>query len=107
MLTLSANGDTAGSSIVWASIPVKDDANVATVEGIVRAFDAENVEKELWNSGQNPGRDRLGMHAKFCPPVVANGKVYVATFRNGATPNMLVVYGILNGGGGGNAVSSR
>jgi outer membrane protein assembly factor BamB len=106
MLTLSANGDTAGSAVLWASIPVKDDANIATVEGIVRAFDAENVEKELWNSGQNAGRDRLGMHAKFCPPVVANGKLYVATFRDGAAPNMLVVYGILSGGGG-PCVSSR
>ena len=98
MLTLSANGSTAGSAILWASVPVKDDANIATVEGTVHAFDAENVEKELWNSSQNPGRDRLGMFAKFCPPVVANGKLYMATFRAGTTPNKLVVYGVLSDG---------
>jgi len=106
ILTLSANGSTAGSAVLWASIPVKDDANVATVEGAVHAFDAENVEKELWNSSQNPGRDRLGMFAKFCPPVVANGKLYMGTFREGATPNVLVVYGILSAGGS-NSVSSQ
>ena len=99
MLTLSANGNAAGSAVLWASIPVKGDANIATVEGVVRAFDAENVEKELWNSAQNPDRDKLGMFAKFCPPVVANGKLYVATFRDGTKPNMLVVYGVLSSGG--------
>jgi outer membrane protein assembly factor BamB len=106
IMTLSANGSTAGSAILWAAIPVKEDANIATVEGVIRAFDAENVEKELWNSGQNTGRDRLGMFAKFCPPVVANGKLYVATFRDGTAPNKLVVYGLLSGSGT-TAVSSR
>ena len=95
-LTVSANGNQAGSAILWASIPEKHDANIATVQGILRAFDAADVEKELWNSGQNP-RDKLGMLAKFCPPVVANGKVYMATFAEpgGKSPNRLVVYGLL------------
>ena len=39
---------------------------------------AANVARpELWDSEMNPG-DGLGMFAKFCPPTVANGKVYVA-----------------------------
>jgi hypothetical protein len=96
VLTISANGSQAGSAILWASIPEKHDANVATVPGMLRAFDAADVEQELWNSSQNP-RDKLGMLAKFCPPVVANGKVYVATFAEagGKVPNKLVVYGLL------------
>ena len=100
MLTLSANAGAEGSAVLWASIPLKDDANIATVEGVLRAFDAGNVEKELWNSNRNPARDRLGKFAKFCPPVVANGKVYMATFaepgKNAKPPaNKLVVYGLL------------
>lgn len=103
ILALSANGNSAGSAILWASVPLKGDANMGTVPGIVRAFDAANVEQELWNSEQESGRDRLGMFAKFCPPVVANGKLYMATFADAASagkpvaPNKLVVYGLLNG----------
>ncbi|MFN7996759.1 MAG: hypothetical protein U0Q18_24310 [Bryobacteraceae bacterium] len=107
LLTLSANGSASGTAILWATLPVKDDANIATVEGAIHAFDAENVEKELWNSNENPSRDRLGMLAKFCPPVVANGKLYVATFRDGATPNKLVVYGALSAPGGVSARSTN
>lgn len=100
MLTLSANGSTAGSAVLWASVPISGDANMGTVPGILRAFDASNVQKELWNSEQNSGRDHLGMFAKFCPPVVANGKIYMATFAEPASgkpapPNKLVVYGLL------------
>jgi hypothetical protein len=31
ILTLSANGNTAGTAIVWASIPISGDANMGTV----------------------------------------------------------------------------
>ncbi|HEY3841277.1 MAG TPA: hypothetical protein VGL72_32120 [Bryobacteraceae bacterium] len=104
MLTLSANGKTLGSAVLWASLPISGDANMGTVPGILRAFDAANIGTELWNSEQSGGRDHLGMFAKFCPPVVANGKVYMATFaqpqKSGkTTPNKLVVYGLLNGSG--------
>ena len=69
---------------------------MGTVSGVLRAFDALDLKKELWNSEQNPARDKVGMFAKFCPPVVANGKVYLATFRDDATQkNKLVVYGLL------------
>jgi hypothetical protein len=53
------------------------------------------------NSNKNEARDRLGFFAKFCPPVVANGTVYMSTFAEPAKaghtvhPNKLVVYGIL------------
>jgi len=90
-----------GARFVWASVPVNDDANAGTVEGILRAFYAADVEKELWNSTLDVSRDRLGMFAKFCPPVVANGKVYMATFAEPAKagqprhPNRLAICGVL------------
>jgi len=97
ILSLSADGNKLDSAIVWASVPLKGDANLATVPGVLRAFNALDLTKELWNSEQNAARDGVGMFAKFCPPVVANGKVYVATFRAGSAPgNKLVVYGLLN-----------
>jgi hypothetical protein len=62
---------------------------------VLRAFDGLDLTKELWNSEQNAARDRVGMFAKFCPPVVANGKVYLATFNDGSGANKLNVYGML------------
>jgi len=79
-LAVSALGTTQGSAIVWAVTP----------NGVVHAFDATDVSKELWNSAMNSARDRLGSFAKFVPPVIANGKVYIATW-SGA----VVVYGLL------------
>ncbi len=89
-LALSSNGAAAGSGILWASIPLGD-AWHETVPGGVYAFDAADVSRLLWSSEQNTQRDRLGNFAKFCPPVVANGHLYMATFSNA-----LRVYGLLN-----------
>jgi outer membrane protein assembly factor BamB len=105
MLTLSANGPALDSAVLWASLPLQGDANAGTVPGILRAFDASHPEKELWNSEQNGARDRVGMFPKFCPPVVANGKVYMATFAppakgGGGGRNKLVVYGLLRSSDG-------
>jgi hypothetical protein len=82
-LALSANGTTDGTGILWVTMPYAGNANHLVVRGILRAFDASDVSKaELWDS-ENTGNqnDRLGQFAKFCPPTVANGKVYVATFQ--------------------------
>jgi|GEM_PF-509694 len=89
MLSLSANGNAAGTGILWA-YEANADANQAVVPGTLRAFDATNVATELWDSGQNPGRDAVGNFAKFTCPTVANGKVYLATFSN-----QLLAYGLL------------
>jgi MYXO-CTERM domain-containing protein len=89
MLSISANGNRTGTGIVWASHPSTGDAENQTQGGILRAFDADDVGQELWNSGMNP-RDGFGNFAKFVPPTVANGRVYLATFSN-----QLVVYGLL------------
>jgi uncharacterized membrane protein len=92
ILSLSADGDTPGTGIVWASLPYQGDANHQVVPGILRAFDASNVARELWNSKQDAGRDDVGNFAKFCPPTIANGKVYLATFSC-----QLLVYGLRGG----------
>jgi len=90
MLSVSSAGGASGTGIVWASMPYAGDANQQTVPGILRAFDASNVAVELWNSRQNESRDDFGNFAKYTPPTIANGKVYLATFSNS-----LVVYGLL------------
>ena len=90
ILSISAHGNAAGSGIVWASLPLQGDANQNVVPGILRAFDAQNVARELWNSHQNAARDDVGNFAKFCPPTVADGKVYLGTFSG-----KLNVYGHL------------
>jgi hypothetical protein len=82
-LELSSNGTKDGTGILWVNMPFDDNANHKVVRGILRAFDASDVSKgEIWDS-ESTGRnnDRLGQFAKYCPPVVANGKVYVATFQ--------------------------
>jgi hypothetical protein len=90
ILSLSSNGARDGSGIVWASHPTDDDGMNKTVKGTLRAYDARNLNNELWNSDMDAaGTDRVGSFAKFCPPVVANGKVYMATFSR-----ELVVYGL-------------
>jgi hypothetical protein len=81
MLALSANGSTAGTGILWAVVPLNGDANRQRgVTGLVLAFDAQDVSRTLWTSEQFSDRDRLGLFAKFNPPVIANGKVFVPTY---------------------------
>ena len=78
MLALSANGNAAGTGILWAVVPLDGDANRQRgVKGIVLALDAQDVSRTLWTSEQFSDRDRLGLFAKFNPPIVANGKVFV------------------------------
>lgn len=87
ILSISGNGggDPANpgvpeSGIVWAQIPVSENAHGQVAQGMLRAFDAQDLSRELWNSEMNRTRDRLGLFGKYAPPTIANGKVYVATF---------------------------
>ena len=89
IISLSANGTNAGSGIIWGVHNLVGSANQQVRPGILRAYNAENVAVQLWNSEQNSARDSLGNLAKFVPPTVANGKVYMATFSN-----RLNVYGL-------------
>ena len=88
-LSLSANGNQAGTGIVWGSGAFSGNANQTTVTGILRAFDATDLTNELWDSKQNAARDDVGSYAKLSPPTIANGRVYLATFSN-----QLLVYGL-------------
>lgn len=78
MLSISSNAGSNG--ILWATTPTNNNANQMIVPGILYAYDADNLQSELWNSYKNRGRDDFGNYAKFTPPTVANGKVYMATF---------------------------
>jgi outer membrane protein assembly factor BamB len=92
VLALSWNGHDDDTAVIWATHPTSADANNKTVPGTLRAYDALNLEidEPLWWSDMDPdGSDKLGCLAKFSPPVVANGKVYVGTFSR-----ELVVYGL-------------
>jgi hypothetical protein len=87
-LSLSANGATAGSGVLWATFTSTKidttsghmgDAWHYVVPGVLYAFDAANLATPIWMSTTNKARDDLGNLAKFNAPVVANGKVFVAS----------------------------
>lgn len=87
MLSLSSPPDDAANAIIWAVLPLAGDANkTRLVEGVLRAFDARTLQ-EIWNS--NTLANRLGSFAKFAPPTIANGRVYVSTYDG-----KFVVYGV-------------
>jgi hypothetical protein len=97
VLTLSANGSTPGSGIVWSSMVRSGDGNSNVHPGILRAFDADNLSTELWNSEQNASRDGSGNWPKFSPPTVTGGRVYLGSFPNDGLGDTVVnVYGLLN-----------
>ena len=90
MLSVSSNGTRDGTGILWASYAFSGDAEHGVMPGVLRAFDVRDITKELWNNRQNPLRDAGGAYAKFSPPTIANGHVYLPTFFN-----QVVVYGLL------------
>jgi outer membrane protein assembly factor BamB len=95
-LSISANGSSNG--IVWASTPYNGDAANQNVQGVLYAFNADTL-SPLWSDKTNDARDEIGIFAKYVPPVVANGKVYVPNFGpvgNTDGSGNLVAYGLLN-----------
>jgi hypothetical protein len=87
-MSLSANGSQAGSGILWAPI-AQLSGQIPGVTGVLHALDASKLSTDLWNSELNSARDRAGNFAKFNPPTVANGKVYLPTFSG-----QVIVYGL-------------
>lgn len=78
--SVSANGTS--NAIVWAV------ENGTTA--VLHAYDATNLEDELFNSHTAPNaRDHFGDGNKFITPIAANGKVYVGT------TNGVAVFGLL------------
>ena len=84
-LTVSSNGTTPNTAVIWGVYPTQGNANAAIVHGALVAYDATVVVngklKQLFHSDTNPANN-MGNFAKYATPVVANGKVYVATFSN-------------------------
>ena len=88
-LSVSANGSLAGTGIVWSSRAISGVATGPSLPGVLSAFDATDLTKQLWNSTQNLARDDVGNYAKFNSPTIANGKMYVGSFSG-----QLQVYGL-------------
>ncbi len=91
VLSVSSNQSLDSTGILWASYAATGDANQSVRPGILRAIDASDVTKELWNSSVYSA-DNPGNYAKFNCPTIANGKVYLPTFSR-----QLVVYGLTGG----------
>jgi outer membrane protein assembly factor BamB len=94
MLSLSANGGKDG--ILWAAIHATGDSWHESRPGVLHAYDANDIRRELWNSLESPARDDCAEYSKMAPPTIANGKVYLASFgtENIGTGQMCV-YGLL------------
>ena len=91
-MSISAKGTTAGTGTVWAAFSSNGLADGSAQPGVFYAWEA-NVRTVLWNSDQNSARDYSGSWAKWVPPIVVNGKVYLASFDN-----LLNVYGLVSTG---------
>jgi hypothetical protein len=79
---ISAMG--AANAILWAV----ENVNPA----VLHAYDARDLTRELYNSGQAAGgRDTVGTNNKFITPTIVNGHVYVGT------ANGVAVFGLLGG----------
>jgi len=94
MLSVSAQGEKDG--ILWANAALAPHGT-GHINGtaVLRAYDANDVSHELWNSNLDPDRDTPGRLSKNAPPTVVNGKVYLASF--GTLPvgtGALYVYGL-------------
>jgi hypothetical protein len=97
MLSLSANGDKDG--IVWAAIHATGDSWHESRPGVLHAYDAEDINHELWNSLQNAAHDNCGNYSKMAPATIANGKVYLASFgKENIGTGQVCVYGLLSNG---------
>lgn len=85
VLSVSSYGSTPGTGIVWVLTPANGDANTLRgVKGMLIALNAEDVSQELWRSQGHDAalsdtNDSLGLLARFAPPTIANGKVFVGT----------------------------
>jgi hypothetical protein len=79
-LSVSSNGTTPGSAIVWAIDGTQWGApGPGPGPAVLYAYDATNILTMLYSSAQNATRDSAGNAVKFVVPTVAKGKVYVGT----------------------------
>jgi hypothetical protein len=87
-LSISSHGDS--DAILWAidAGTYLHRSNSTGKPAVLRAFDARDLSRELYNSDQKFPRDKAGKAVKFTVPTVVNGKVYVGTQEE------LTVYGL-------------
>jgi hypothetical protein len=95
---VSSNGTSDG--IVWVldhGHPIQDPVASSPAPAILRAYDATNITHLLYSSAQS-GADTPGFGIKFTEPIVANGKVFIATAHDSLTAaspqGELDVYGL-------------
>ena len=81
MLSLSANGNTPNTAILWACVPLQD-ANRMISQGLLYAYDASNFGTFGDGSGaiQHLWQSAPYTYNKFNVPVVSGGRVYVPTY---------------------------
>jgi hypothetical protein len=102
--TPSISSSVSTNGIVWAinSNAFCTGQAKACGPAVLRAYDANNLGTELWNSTQGSG-NAAGLAVKFTVPTVANGKVYVGSRGDNtgdvdsstSTPGQIDVYGLL------------
>jgi hypothetical protein len=85
--TVSSNG--ARDGVLW--MLHSQAGNVDYGNAVLYAFDASDSSRLLYNSEQNPARDRAGPAVRFNIPMVINGHVYVGAKHE------VDVYGLLSG----------
>lgn len=90
MLSISAKENTAGTGILWATLPAADlhckPYSYSALPGHLYAFDAETLEP-LWD-------DAIGSLGKWLPPTIAGGNVFIgsSTMQTGETTAGGTVY---------------
>jgi hypothetical protein len=82
-MAISANGTSNG--ILWAT-------QNSSSQGVLHAFDADNIATELYNSAT--ANDQYGPGSKWTVPTIANGFVLVATQASGGVQNYVAVFGL-------------
>ena len=81
--SISSNG--VNNGIVW----IIESDNLNNGYAVLRAYLAQNLAVELYNSEQDSGRDRAGTAVKFVVPTIADGHVFVGA------QNQVAMYGLL------------
>jgi hypothetical protein len=91
-MSVSSSGPDTSTAILWITHALNSCA-FAPCPGILRAFKANDINTELWNSNNRPA-DNQGTFGKMCCPTIANGKVYLSNATSGTY--QVMVYGLLS-----------